>query len=86
MADWEEVFIATEPMEAEMLKGLLESAGIPVVIEARGLKAMPGIFGHGASGQLRLKVPPDRVELARAILRAEFQQPDEPGEPEEPEE
>lgn len=86
MADWEEVYIATESLEAEMLKGLLESAGIPVVIEPRGLKAMPGIFGHSAPGQLRLKVPPDRAELALAILRAEFEVPEgaeEPGEPEE---
>jgi hypothetical protein len=83
MADWEEVFIATEPMEAEMVKGLLESAGIPVVIEARGLQAMPGIFGHGAPGQLRLKVPPDQVDLALAILRAESE---DPGDPEDSEE
>lgn len=80
MADWEEVFVATEPMEAELVKGLLKSAGIPVVVEASGLKAMPEIFGHSAPGQLRLKVPPDQVELALAILRAEF---DESGEPEE---
>lgn len=75
--EWEEVFIATEPMEAEMIKGLLETGGIPVLIEARGLKAMPYIFGNSAYGQLFLKVPPDQVDLARSILQAEFEEPEE---------
>ncbi|MFZ5813861.1 MAG: putative signal transducing protein [Bacillota bacterium] len=69
--EWVEVFRTTDQIEAEFMKGLLETSQIPVLMEAKGLKAMPYIFGHAASGQLLLKVPPDLAELARQILEAE---------------
>jgi len=78
-AEWEEVFIAADYMEAELIRGLLEANGIPVVTEARGTQAMPFYFGHGAvGGEIGLRVPPDRADEARNLLaaRAEEEEPE----------
>lgn len=74
---WEEVFATSDQVEAELVRGLLDTSGIPVVIEAKGLKAMPTYFGHAAYGELILKVPPDQVDLALALLAARPELPDE---------
>lgn len=75
--EWVEVFITHDQMEAEFMKGLLETSSIPVVVEAKGLKAMPFYFGHSALGQLILKVPPDRADLAKALLEARVEEEDD---------
>lgn len=75
--EWEEVFRTGEQVEAELVRGLLSTNGFPVVVEAKGLKSMPVIFGHAAYGELILKVPPDRWEEARALLEARAADPDE---------
>lgn len=71
---WVEVYRTSEPLEAEFIKGLLTTGEIPVVIEAKGLKAMPYFFGHASSGELVVLVPPDQAELAREILAAQPEQ------------
>ncbi len=68
--EWVEVFRTSDQMEMEFIRGLLETNGFPVVVEAKGLKAMPSIFGHAAYGELILKVPPDLEAQARALLEA----------------
>lgn len=79
--EWVEVFRTHDQMEAEFFKGLLQTNSIPVILEARGLKALPGIFGHAALGQLVLRVPPDLADLAEQLLAAPVQE--ENGSPEE---
>lgn len=71
--DWVEVYRATTELDAEFVKGLLATGSIPVIVEARGFKAMPYIFGTSGLGQLILKVPPDLADLAREILEAKVQ-------------
>jgi hypothetical protein len=67
---WEEVFRTGEQVEMELIRGLLETNGFPVVVEAKGLKSMPVIFGHASYGEWILKVPPDHADQARAMLAA----------------
>lgn len=70
--EWVEVFTASEPMEAELIRGLLEGSQIPVIIEARGPQTMPFILGERVvGGDLLVKVPPDREWEARQILAAQ---------------
>lgn len=76
-ADWEEVFRTVEPMEMELIRGLLETNGFPVELKATGLKSMPVIFGAAAYGEWILKVPPDVAEQARELLAARAEMPDE---------
>jgi len=79
--EWDTVFSSRDQVEAALIKGLLESAGIQVVQVLKGLKSLTPIFGMGAPGDIELKVSPDRAELARAIIAAR----PEPEEGEEPE-
>lgn len=72
--EWEVVFRTGDQVEAEVVKGLLVTSDIPVIVEAKGLKSMPIFFGHAASGELLLKVPPDQAELARALLAARIEE------------
>lgn len=67
---WEIVFRTGDQVEAEIVRGLLTTSEIPVVVEAKGLKSMAVFFGHSASGELVLKVPPDMADLARELLAA----------------
>jgi hypothetical protein len=69
-AEWVVVFSTADQAEADMIHGLLESNGFPVIVQSKGLKGMATLFGHAAVGQLVIKVPPDQVEAARALLEA----------------
>ncbi len=66
MAEMEEVVTVgdfTEPLEAEMARGRLESAGIDVFLAGENARIMePGL------GPLRLQVAAKDAEDARAIL------------------
>ncbi len=75
--DWVTVASPGTDLEAALLKGLLEGAGIGVRTRPRGFKTLAGAFG-GANlpGAVDLLVHPDDVYEAKLILRAE---PDEPG-------
>lgn len=59
-----------------MVKGLLEQSGIRVIQVLKGFKSLTPIFGMGASGEIELKVHPDAVDLARAIIAAEPEPPE----------
>lgn len=74
-ADWVEVFVTHDQIEMEMIKGLLTTNGFEVVVEARGWKQMPVIFGHAATGEYGLKVPPDKADAAVALLAADAEMP-----------
>lgn len=79
--EWEEIFRTGDDVEAEMVRGLLEMNGFPVVVESKGLKALPTIFGHAASGERILRVPPDMAEAAREFLAAAPEPPEEETDP-----
>lgn len=67
-----QVAFANDPIEAEMIHGLLESAGIPSLTGRRGLDGP--LYGYGAlqpgfdGGSRGVMVPAERAEQARALL------------------
>lgn len=70
--DLTEVAFAKDPIQAEMLQGLLEGAGIPSMLEPTGLSGLQlGLgrlySGFGGGGQ-RIMVHAARFEEARALL------------------
>ncbi|MFN8216230.1 MAG: DUF2007 domain-containing protein [Solirubrobacterales bacterium] len=70
--DLAEVAFAKDPVQAEMLKGLLEGAGIPSLLEPTGLSGLQlGLgrlySGFGGGGQ-RVMVHAGRLEEARTLL------------------
>jgi len=67
---WPVVFRTVDQVEAEFIRGLLETSDVPVVVEAKGLKSMTTFFGHSANGELLIKVPPDREDFALQLLAA----------------
>lgn len=79
-ASWEEVFRTQDQVEMELVRGLLITNGFLVVVEAKGLKSMPAIFGHASNGELILRVPPDMAEQAVALLQAKAEMEDEESE------
>ncbi len=64
--DWVEVASSGDDEEAEIIAGLLESEGFPVVIE--GTPSSPFPEDLGAFGRTRVLVPPDRAEEARVLI------------------
>ena len=59
------VYTAGSEVEAEIVKGRLQSAGIPAMVQNRGLdEAMMGY----ASGEFRVLVSAGREREARAVL------------------
>jgi Putative prokaryotic signal transducing protein len=71
--DLVEVAFAGDPVQAEMLQGLLESAGIPSLLQPTGLSGLQlGLgrlySGFGGGGQ-RVMVHAARLEQARQLLR-----------------
>jgi len=61
------VYIAREKMEAEIVKGRLESEGIPALLKYESAGLVYGIMVNGL-GQVQVQVPSDLVEEAREIL------------------
>ncbi|MFO7273365.1 MAG: DUF2007 domain-containing protein [Bacillota bacterium] len=69
--EWVEVHKAPDHIEAELVRGLLEASGIPVITKARGAQALPFILGPvRVGGHISILVPPDREEAAREVLAA----------------
>ncbi|HUC00069.1 MAG TPA: DUF2007 domain-containing protein [Solirubrobacterales bacterium] len=74
MADGDlvDVAFAKDPVQAEMLQGLLGHAGIPSLLQPTGLSGLQlGLgrlySGFGGGGQ-RILVHADKFEAARAVL------------------
>ncbi|HYO60363.1 MAG TPA: DUF2007 domain-containing protein [Actinomycetota bacterium] len=64
-------------LEAEMVRGVLEGAGIPAMVWRSGLEAR---YGGAAAGPIRVMVPSEDAELAREIVAAPPEAPEEAGE------
>ncbi len=63
--EWVEVASSGDDEEAEIIAGLLESEGFPVVIEGSSSSFPEDL---GAMGMSRVLVPPDRAEEARVLI------------------
>lgn len=67
--EWVEVLVTSDPLEAEMVKDLLESGEIPVVL--RSSKVSPYPVNIGKMGEIRLLVPEGYRKLAEKVIRGE---------------
>lgn len=62
-----EVCVTSGLLQAEIIKGKLEANDIPALLEYESLGPVMGLTVDGL-GQVRVLVPEDRVETARALL------------------
>jgi len=58
-------------LEAEVAKARLEAEGIPVILAGVGLGPLTGFF-NPKSNHVRLQVPEDMLEEARAIIDTDW--------------
>ncbi len=66
-SEWTELLITSDELEAEMIKDLLESGGIPVVI--RSAKVRPYPVSIGKMGEIKLLVRTVDREAAEAVIK-----------------
>jgi len=64
---WEFVTRVHDPIQAEILKGLLEAQGVMVHIVREGYQAAYG-FANQASVNIEILAPTAQVEYARGII------------------
>jgi len=64
--DWIELLITDDPLEAEMIKDLLESGGIPVVL--RSSKVTPYPVNVGRMGEIKILVRRENRETAQEVI------------------
>lgn len=64
--DWA-VLTVVDPLEAEVLKAALETAGFPVVARQEASGRIIGLT-VGSMGEVSLLVPEDRLSEARALI------------------
>jgi len=65
--EWIEVLVTYDPIEAEIIKDLLESGGIPVVI--RSAKVAPYPVNIGKIGEVKLLVRNNDKEAAEELIK-----------------
>jgi len=63
------IYRAAGLMQAEIIKGRLESAGIPVMLDYESLGRVMGITVDGL-GEVRILVPDERADEAKELLTA----------------
>ena len=63
---WIEIFITYDTIEAQIIKDLLESGGIPVVL--RSSKVTPYPVNVGKMGEIKIFVPKADEESARTLI------------------
>jgi hypothetical protein len=66
--DWIELLITDDSLEAEMIKDLLESGGIPVVL--RSSKVTPYPVNIGKMGEIKILVRTEDKETAQEVIAA----------------
>ncbi len=67
-ADLVEVMFAGNRVEAEMVQGLLESEGVPSMLQAAGVNGPQLGIGLLAQGPQRVMVRADHADVARTLL------------------
>ncbi len=63
---WVEVFITYDSIEAEMIKDLLESGGMPVIL--RSSKVAPYPVNIGRMGEVRILVREEDRDTAKKVI------------------
>ena len=63
---WVEVFITYDSIEAEMIKDLLESGGMPVIL--RSSKVAPYPVNIGRMGEVRILVREEDKDTAKKVI------------------
>lgn len=66
--EWVAILITYDPLEAEMVKDLLESGGIPVVL--RSSKVTPYPVNIGKIGEVKVLVREEDKETAEDVIRS----------------
>lgn len=69
MNKWVVVFVTYDPLEAEIIKALLESGGIPVAV--RSSKVSPYPVNVGKIGEIKILVMKEDKEVAEKVIRGE---------------
>ncbi|MGD0885315.1 MAG: DUF2007 domain-containing protein [Thermodesulfovibrionales bacterium] len=64
--EWIEFIMTYDPLEAEMIKDLLESGGIPVVL--RSSKVSPYPVNIGRMGEIKILVRKEDKETASRVI------------------
>lgn len=67
--EWVEVLVTYDSLEAEMIKDLLESGGIPVVL--RSSKVSPYPVNIGKMGEIKILVKKEDKESAERVISGE---------------
>ncbi|MFO0751778.1 MAG: DUF2007 domain-containing protein [Thermodesulfovibrionales bacterium] len=65
--EWVELLVTCDPLEAEMIKDLLESGSIPVVV--RSSKVSPYPVNIGKIGEIRILVRKEDKSTAEEVVR-----------------
>ena len=65
--NWIEVFVTYGNLEAEIIKDLLESGGIPVVL--RSAKVTPYPVNVGKMGEIKVLVKKEDKDMAEEVIR-----------------
>lgn len=65
------VYVASNHLEAEVVRGLLESADIPSMLQYESVGVVYGLTIDGM-GETRILVPASLEERARQVLREEM--------------
>jgi hypothetical protein len=69
---WEVVDSAPGEIQAELLRGLLASQGIPAFLSQEGIGHFGYVVTVGALGKVDILVPASMLEAARAVLDAYY--------------
>lgn len=64
---WVEVFVTYDSIEAEMIKGLLESGGILVIL--RSSKVAPYPVNIGKMGEIKILVREEDKDRAEEVIK-----------------
>lgn len=86
--DWKVLTDVNGPLEGELLKGLLEAQGIPVVLNQEGAGRAIGLT-IGPLGLVQILVPAEQYQEAQQVLEdfyaGKFESPDDESPQEPPE-
>jgi hypothetical protein len=66
-SEWVEILITYDPLEAEMIKDLLESGGIDVVLRSSEVSPYP--VNIGKIGEIKILVKKEDKEPAEEVLK-----------------
>ncbi len=69
---WVDLLVTYDPLEAEMIKDLLESGGIDVVI--RSAKVSPYPVNVGKMGEIKVLVREEDKDTAEEVIRGREQE------------